>query len=122
MSQFNWTLLDDAGHRFDIGLFHGNRTGHLIVFCNKKIVVIDFNVLETKTYTFFVEDELCNLEVELKDNKWHYGLKIDEKTATPLNILRKKERKKNLVTSIIILSFIILLISTISLLLTILSN
>lgn len=80
---------------------------------------MDFNVLETKTYTFFIEEELCNLEVELKDNKWHYGLKIDEKTETPLNILRKKERKKNLITSIIILSFVILIISTISLFFTI---
>ena len=121
MSQFSWTLLDDAGGRFDIGLFHGNRTGHLIVMCNKKIVVVDFNVLKTKTYTFFIEDELCNLEVELKDNRWYYGLKIDEKTSTPRNILRKKERKKNLITSLILMSFVILIISTISLLLTMFS-
>ena len=89
-----------------------------MVFCNKKIVVVDFHVLETKTYTFFIEDELCNLEVELKDNKWYYGLKIDEKTSTPRNIIRKKERKKNLITSLIIMAFVVLLISTLSLLLT----
>ncbi len=93
-----------------------------MVFCNKKIVVIDFHVLKTKTYTFFIEDELCNLEVELKDDRWYYGLKIDEKTTTPRNIIRKKEHKKNLITSLIIMSFVILIISTVSLLLTMFSH
>ncbi|MCB0600337.1 MAG: hypothetical protein KDC28_03890 [Saprospiraceae bacterium] len=103
------------GQRFNIGLFHGNKTGHLMVYCNQKIVVIDFNVLRTKTYSFFIDDEMCNLTVERKNNRWYYGLVIDHEVDTPKNALRKKLNRKNVIQAIIFLIIVILSISAITL-------
>ena len=58
MSQMSWTYIADDGARYDVGLFHGDSTGHLLVYCNARIVVIDFSVLASKNYSFFINDEL----------------------------------------------------------------
>ncbi len=122
LAQFKWTYVDDVGKHFNVGLFHGAKTGHLMVYCNGKVVVIDFHVLKTKTYTFFIEDELCNLTVERKEDQWYYGLEIDQETETPRNIIRKKMLRENLITSIIIMAILILTISAVSIFLTIFSQ
>lgn len=90
MSQMAWTYIADDGTRHRVGLFHGDQTGHLLVYCNTRIVVIDFSVTESKHYTFFINDELCDLSVEEDDGKFSYGFKVDEDTDTPRNRGRQK--------------------------------
>ena len=90
MSQMTWTYIDDYGSRHRVGLFHGDNTGHLLVYCNTRIVVIDFEVKTSKNYSFFINEELCDLEVEEKEGKFSYGFKIDQVTDTPRNRGRRK--------------------------------
>ena len=78
MAQMNWIYLDDRGGRHSIGLYHGDRSGHMLIHCNRKIIQIDFSVKETKTYSFFVEDEFCEMIVDccMKERTYlkFYGL------------------------------------------------
>jgi hypothetical protein len=90
MSQITWTYVDDDGFRHKVGLFHGDNSGHLLVYCNTRIVVIDFNVLKSKNYSFFIDEELCDISVEEKDGKFSYGFDIDQVTDTPRNRGRRK--------------------------------
>jgi hypothetical protein len=90
MSQFTWTYIDDNGYRHRVGLFHGDNTGHLMIYCNTRIVVIDFSVTSSKNYSFFINDELCDIAVEEQDGKFAYGFKVDEITDTPRNRGRRK--------------------------------
>lgn len=50
-----------------------------MVYLNLKVIIIDFQVLEIKIYFFFIEEELCELEVECKeDDCFVYGFKINQ--------------------------------------------
>jgi len=65
LNRFNWTYLADAGKKHHVGLMHGAKSGHLLVYCDSKILLIDFNVLEDKTYTFFIDVESRHLKQSL---------------------------------------------------------
>ena len=110
MSQFSWTYIGDNGYRHRVGLFHGDNTGHLMIYCNMRIVVIDFNVTSTKNYSFFIEDELCDIAIEEEDGKFKYGFKVDEITDTPRNRGRRKMiRDEHRQTALFALSFVVVL-------------
>lgn len=98
-----WVLCADAGRRHNIGIYHGDRTGHLLIYCNDNIVAIDFDVHKNKSYAFFIDNELCNVTVEKGEDGFSYGLEIDKKTETPLNLARKEQHtidKRNLLIGI----------------------
>lgn len=94
MSQLNFVFLDEWGRKFNIGLYHGERSGHLMVFCNAQVLFIDFHVFSDKQYSFYLGDELCELKVEEQDGRFGYGLKANETADTPLNRIRKVHRRR----------------------------
>jgi hypothetical protein len=71
------------------GLYHGDRTGHVMVHCNMRVVQIDFSVKDTKMYSFFIEDELCELILEKKDGVFGYEFRVNKKADTPRNRVRR---------------------------------
>ncbi|MFN0217040.1 MAG: hypothetical protein ACKVT2_22510 [Saprospiraceae bacterium] len=91
MAQMNWVFLDNYGGRHRVGLYHGDRTGHVMVHCNMRIVQVDFSVKESKMYSFFIEDELCELILEKKDGVFGYELRVNKKVDTPRNRVRRVE-------------------------------
>lgn len=93
MAQYNWLYLGDNGRQYNVGLFHGDRTGHLMVMCNSRIVLIDFSVKQSKDYSFFIDDELFELSVEGKSGNYAYNCSINEDADTPRNRIRKKQKK-----------------------------
>ncbi len=96
MGQINWVYLDDRGGRHRVGLFHGDRTGHLLIHCNMKVVQIDFSVLETKTYSFFIEDELCEVIAEkMQNGRFGYEFRVNKTIDTPRNRIRRVDNRRN---------------------------
>src|SRR5688572_17001711 len=110
MSQMTWTYIADDGARYNVGLFHGDNTGHLLVYCNARIVVIDFSVRASKNYSFFINDELCDLVIEEKDGQFLYGFKVDEVTDTARNRGRRKMMRTEVRQSLLIGFLFILII------------
>ena len=112
MSQMTWTYIADDGSLHKIGLFHGDNTGHLLIYCNASILVIDFGVRTNRNYSFFINDELCDIAVEENEGKFSYGFKVDQITDTPRNRGRRRlireEVKQSLVIGAIFILFIIL--------------
>lgn len=109
MSQMTWTLIADDGSRHKIGLFHGNKTGHLLVYCNTRIVIIDFNVSTSKNYSFFINDQLFDLVIEEKEGKFSYGFKSDQITDTPYNLAQRKVVRKQ-IKQVIFLGIVFILL------------
>ena len=56
VNQYQWTFLDNLRRRHTLGIAHSATSGHLVVHCDHRVVLIDFEVLREHTYTFFVED------------------------------------------------------------------
>ena len=111
MNQFNWTYLADNGANHQVVLMHGATSGHLLVYCNTSIILIDFGVLETSSYSFFIEEELCELRIERQGDEFSYGFDVDREADTPLNNARKEKEKKHLYQSLFFMGGLMLLVS-----------
>lgn len=99
MAQQSWTYADDGGQLYNIGLYHGSPSGHVIVYCNSNIMVIDFSILDTKQYSFYVGEEFFELNLELQDSLFHYELKINDTVRSPLNKIRNNlQRRYNMIS------------------------
>lgn len=111
MSQMTWTYVDDYGTSHKVGLFHGDHSGHLLIYCNTRILVIDFNVLQDKKYSFFINDELFDIHIERKDDIFSYGIEIDRKADTPRNARRRQRERTHLIQLVGIILALIAFIS-----------
>ena len=111
MNRFNWKYLDSQSNQHSVGLMHGPESGHLLVYCNTKIVLIDFKVLKDAQYSFFINDELCELSIERRGQQFLYGFEINKKADTPLNRARRKKNKKDLIKSLAFMGGLFLLVS-----------
>jgi hypothetical protein len=114
MSQMTWIHIADDGSKHKIGLFHGNTTGHVLVYCNARIVVIDFNVSVSRKYSFFINDQLFDLEIEEKEGKFAYGFKPDHIADTPYNQARRKDNRRQIKLVILLCIAFVLLIFLVS--------
>ncbi|SRR6056297_478290 len=76
MAQTNWTYHGASGRTHHIGLYHGDDSGHVIIYCNNNILTIDFDVKEPKSYSFYLEHDLCELSVSQADDVFEYDFKI----------------------------------------------
>jgi len=95
VAQVSWIYLDDFGGRHRIGLYHGDRSGHLLIHCDARIMQIDFSVKESRTYSFFIEDELCEVSVHKEAEGFSYEFRINKQVDTPRNRLRWAENRRN---------------------------
>jgi hypothetical protein len=96
MAQVNWVYLDDQGGRHRVGVYHGDRSGHLMIHANRRVMQIDFSVLDSKTYSFFIEDELCEVVVEkMKNGRFGYEFRVNKKIDTPRNRIRRVDNRRN---------------------------
>ncbi len=90
MAQMNWVYIDPAGRRHQVGLYHGDKTRHLLIHCDRSIVQVDFSVKESAMYSFFIEDELCEIYLEKdKYGAFGYSFEINKNVDTPLNQRRR---------------------------------
>jgi len=112
LSQLSWTVVDDFGGKFHVGMYHGDTSGHVMVYCNKKIIIIDFEVQESKKYSFYLGHEFCHLHLVKKEDNFSYALKKDHDAVTPLNVERKKAFRRDYYKSIatLILGIVLILI------------
>lgn len=95
MAQHAWSITGPQGNIYNLGLFHGDTTHHVVVHCNNSIVVIDFSVKESKTYSLFLDQELCEVTIDhTGDDGFSYDCKINHDVETPLNQQRRKYREE----------------------------
>lgn len=94
MAQVGWVWLDNKGGKYRVGIYHGDQSGHVAIHCNLRIVQIDFSVKESRTYSFFIEDELCEIRLEKqKDGRFSYDFQINKTIDTPRNQVRKADER-----------------------------
>lgn len=94
MNHYTWTYVGDGGRNYRVGLLHSNKTGHLVIYVGSKIVQVDFKVLQSKEYTFFIEEELVHINLERRGDEMFFHFIIDKKTDTPRNRIRQALERK----------------------------
>jgi hypothetical protein len=96
MAQAGWNIIDTRGRGHQVGLYHGDGSGHVVVYCDRRIIQIDFSVLESRSYSFFIEDELYELTLDKQPNgQFVYQCKVNEEADTPRNQAIKAEQKQD---------------------------
>lgn len=95
MAQVIWVFLDDFGKRHRVGIYHGDQSGHLLIHCDRRIVQVDFAVKEPTSYSFFIEDELCEIKIFREEKGFSYAFEVNKKVDTPRNRLRKQDERRN---------------------------
>lgn len=111
MNQLSWTYLADNGKQHFVGLAHGAESGHLVVHCNSKVVLIDFKVFENASYSIFIDEQLCEIGIEKQNEEFFYSFEIDNQADTPRNRARKKLEKQHMLQSMAFLGALILVVS-----------
>ena len=96
---------------------HGAKSGHLLVYCDAKILLIDFNILGDKTYSFFIDEQLCEIVIELIKGQFYYSFEINKKADTPRNNLRRKIERRHLLQGLMFFGVVLILGISFSLLL-----
>jgi hypothetical protein len=99
MNCFNWTYIGDRAEKTRVGLYHSADSGNVMLYCGQNVIVIDFYVHDSKKYTFFIGDELCEVTIERKGNSYYYSMEINTQADTPRNRRRKVIDRKDLVES-----------------------
>ena len=64
MSQSVWTYYDPSHGKQTVGVYHGDDSGHLVVYCNNRVIMIDFKVKQSKSYSFYINKSLIELKLE----------------------------------------------------------
>ncbi len=95
MKQHNWKYQDQKGKNHFIGLMHGVDSGNLIVHCNSKVIVIDFQILFDKTYSFMLNEDLCTISIKKEeDNTYKYHLEVENPNKVKAVNGKPKEKPK----------------------------
>ncbi len=113
MTQQFWHFHDRAGTEHTFGIYHGDESGHFVAYLDDRVMIIDFGILDDKSYHFYFERELLIFKIEKKDNGFLYHLNVDKTSDTELNLELKKEKREEI--HIIILVVCIILIVLLSL-------
>ena len=87
--------MDPHRRKFEIGLYHGDDSGHVLMHVNGEPMIIDFSIKDAKEYSFYVGPQLFNLHFEKSSEQFIYNLVRDEETPTQLNVARKKSEQED---------------------------
>ena len=87
-----WTVPGFGGRNYHVGVYHGEDSGHLMVHCNNNVILIDFGVKYSNSYSFYLDEELFELHIFKEQNRFSYDLTHNEDIDSPHN--RRKEQEK----------------------------
>ncbi len=82
MSQWRWTFYDPHQGTQTLGLYHGEDSGHVMIYLNQKVVIIDFMVKKTKSYSLVVNELLVKLNLVENNGEFTYDFE-SQNTAIP---------------------------------------
>ena len=57
-----------------IDMYHGEDSGHLIIFVNSEIILINFHQKEDKSYNFIIDRQVLELKINKKELGYDYTL------------------------------------------------
>lgn len=81
----------------------------MVLYCNQRIVAVDFSVLESKQYTFFIDDELCEVQLKREGEYFRYYFNLNREVDTDRNREIRKTDRKNWRWTAVIATLIVVL-------------
>ena len=95
MNKRHWIYMDSKGHKTKIAMLHDTNSGNFLVSCGNNVALAEFNVLESKSFSFFFDEELFKIAVGKDDNNdFTYEFECVRDVDTPLNRERAERKQK----------------------------
>lgn len=112
MPQIFWKYKNLSGTDYDINLYHGDISRHVLVYIGQEIIKIDFSVLGDKEYSFMLGEELFKLSIEYIKGKTNYTLVNvgKEQKILPFGASRTINKQRTIELIIGFVVFIIILL------------
>ncbi len=107
MNQSKWKFFDREGLEHLVGVMHSPRSGNLMIYCDDKVIQVDFKVFQDNSYSFFINEELFEIFIKKKNGRFQYEFEHNVKVDTPNNRIRKKINKRNLILGSISMFFLV---------------
>lgn len=85
-----------------------------MVYCNQKVVLIDFKVFGSCSYPLFLDDELFHINIERKNGKFFYGFLMDKTANTPRNQARRLIEKKHWKQTLVFVALLAVAVSIVT--------
>jgi hypothetical protein len=115
MPQVSWIYNTSEGQRYQVGLYHGDTSRHLLIYSQSNIIKIDFNVDRDTTYSFMLGEDLVTLKIYWIESVPHYTLNedrpslINQKSTKPWNDIIKAVLLLLVLVNIIVMLMIYLM-------------
>ncbi|MEP7197007.1 MAG: hypothetical protein ABI851_10840 [Saprospiraceae bacterium] len=113
MGQQVWNMQSISGDHYCLGLYHNEDSGNLMLYLNSNIFLIDFFILDDKTFQFYIGNEFMKLNIIKSNEIYIYELKVDLESPTPLNIAMSKNEEneqKSILFGLIVFCIVLLLV------------
>jgi len=91
-----WKYVSSEGKTYYIGLFHSEENGHLLIYCGSNIMHVDFNVLQPSTFSFLIDDDLCEVVLEPAKTGFSYQFFANREKEAERKDQRKRLDRKHL--------------------------
>ncbi|MBK9733719.1 MAG: hypothetical protein IPO92_01620 [Saprospiraceae bacterium] len=75
MPQQSWYYKNNSDIAYDLSIYHGDESGHVIIYSNQAIIIIDFGITTDKSYSFYLGEELFELSIKIETSNRSYVLK-----------------------------------------------
>jgi len=110
LAQESWNIKDPFGYEYNVGMYHGDRTGHLLIYVNGEPVIIDFGVEDSKSYSLVVGTVLYDLILKKVGLNFDYDFKRNEAYIEELQEKRKEEEEGEKVILLVAICIILAVI------------
>jgi hypothetical protein len=110
MAQQFWHFNDQAGFQHTFGIYHGEESGHFVAYLDDRVMLVDFEIYNDKSYHFYFERELLELKIEKKQNGYLYFLHVDTTSNTALNLEKKQENRLEKMAIILVLTIMVIVL------------
>lgn len=74
MAQLNWTYYSTSGRPYALDMYHGEVSGHLILFVNSNVTMIEFSQKEPCSFSFYIENQLIEFNIKKEKTEFKYEL------------------------------------------------
>lgn len=110
MAQRTWLYKTPDGIVFEIGLYHGDKSGHLLLYVGNEIIKIDFGVKEAREFSFMLDNELFKMAISCGD-EFDYKL-YNETKNEEIPLMGKVVRNKRYILLMVLVVFGVILVLT----------
>ncbi len=114
MSQSLWTYYDPSYGTQTVGVYHGDDSGNLVIYCNNKVVMVDFEVKKSKSYSFYINK--CLIELKLKKQKKDKSFDHDFNRSMTSDVIQMKRKSSPIKVFFSCILFLLGIVSLINML------